>query len=194
MEYVSDSALSSPLSSPRLSPLSSPLSLRSKSPTPPCDYPSPSLTLPSGSRSPSKALDSSLGVADQDGPPPKKKRKLTEQKVRTTEYLDLHVVEGTPQCQDGSNYEVQLQRLLKALRSKQKIVVVAGAGISVSAGSKISLRPENRTSLTHDISSRLSILYRLVQVLTRSAQIESVRQAFVRRICLQIELVNVLIP
>jgi NAD-dependent histone deacetylase SIR2 len=136
MEYGSDSALSSPPSSP-LSLPSSPLSIRSKSPTPPCDYPSPSSTLLSGSRSPSKALDSSLGVADPDGAPPKKKRKLTEQKSRTTEYLDLRTIDEISQYQNSPNDEIQLQRLLKALRNKQKIVVIAGAGISVSAGSKI---------------------------------------------------------
>jgi NAD+-dependent protein deacetylase SIR2 len=129
MEYGSDSALSSPPSSP--------LSIRSKSPTPPCDYPSPSSTLHSGSRSPSKALDSSLGVADPDGPPPKKKRKLAEQKSRTTGYLDLHTVDEISQYRSSPNDEIQLQRLLKALRNKQKIVVIAGAGISVSAGSKV---------------------------------------------------------
>jgi NAD-dependent histone deacetylase SIR2 len=130
------------------SPPSSPLSLRSKSPTPPYDYPSPSSTSLSGSRSPSKALDSSLGVADPDGPPPKKKRKLAEQKPRTTEYLDLRSVDEISQYQNSPNDEINLQRLLKALRNKQKIVVIAGAGISVSAGSKFSLWPAFSTSLT----------------------------------------------
>lgn len=131
-----DSANDSPLSSPPSSPASSPLSFRSKSPTPPCDYPSPSLTL-SGSRSPSKTRDVPGGVIDQDGPPPKKKRKLAKQKPRTTEYLDLTAVDEGSQGGRGSHGEVQLQRLLKALRTKQKIVVIAGAGISVSAGSML---------------------------------------------------------
>jgi NAD+-dependent protein deacetylase SIR2 len=186
MEEASDSALSSPPSSPRLSPSSSPLSLRSKSPTPPCDYPSPSSTLLSGSRSPSKALDSSLSVVDPDGPPPKKKRKLAEQMTRTTEYLDLRTIDEISQYHSGSNYDIQLQRLLKALRNKQKIVVIAGAGISVSAGSKIALGPASITLLTHDNSSRLSIFYRLVQVVTRPAQIEGIRQTSVRRVRLPI--------
>lgn len=155
MEDGSDSTLSSPLSSPRLSPSSSPLSLRSKSPTPPCDYPSPLSTLLSGSRSPSKALDPSLGVVDLDGPPPKKKRKVAQQKTRTTEYLDLRTVAEISQYQSSPNDEIQLRRLLKALRNKQKIVVIAGAGISVSAGSKISLALAPRTLLTHHTSSRL---------------------------------------
>ena len=132
MDSTSDSALSSPPSSPA----SSPLSFRSKSPTPPCDYPSPSLTL-SGSRSPSKTRDTPASATDQDGPPPKKKRKLAEQKPRTTEYLDLIALdEGSLDGRD-SNGEIRLQRLLKALRTKQKIVVIAGAGISVSAGSTL---------------------------------------------------------
>ncbi len=139
MEYASDSALSSLPSSP-LSLFSSPLSVRSKSPTPPGDYPSPSSTSLSGSRSPSKALDSSLMVTDPDAPPPKKKRKLAEQKPRTTEYLDLRNVDEISPCQNSSNDEINMQHLLKALRNKQKIVVIAGAGISVSAGSKLLFR------------------------------------------------------
>jgi hypothetical protein len=140
MDSASDSALSSPLSSPA----SSPLSFRSKSPTPPCDYPSPSLTL-SGSRSPSKTRDTSATVIDQDVPPPKKKRKLAQQKPRTTEYFDLAAHDESSQEGKASNGEIQFQRLLDALRTKQKIIVIAGAGISVSAGSTLlntaSLKP-----------------------------------------------------
>lgn len=66
-----------------------------------------------------------------DGPPTKK-RKLAEPKKRTTEYLDLRQCNTETKEED----EIQLQRLLKALHTKQKIVIIAGAGISVSAGSE----------------------------------------------------------
>ncbi|KAF2761851.1 DHS-like NAD/FAD-binding domain-containing protein, partial [Pseudovirgaria hyperparasitica] len=59
---------------------------------------------------------------------PKKKRKISEPKPRTTEYLDL----STPQL--SPDHQPQLDRLLDVLTKKRKIVVIAGAGISVSAG------------------------------------------------------------
>ena len=121
------------------SPPSSPLSVFSKSPSlPPSPfaddasrrYPSPSSSsaLPSGRGSPMKALDAPEICVRTDGPPPPKRRKVAVPKPRTTEYVDLENV--TPED------EVQLDRLLSALRKKKKIVVIAGAGISVSAGSK----------------------------------------------------------
>jgi len=64
-----------------------------------------------------------------DGPPPAKRRKLAPPKPRTTEYVDLE--------RRSDEDEVQLDRLLSALRKKKKIVVIAGAGISVSAGSML---------------------------------------------------------
>lgn len=154
MDDSSDSALSSAPPSP----LSSPLSMRSKSPTPPCDYPSPSVTLLSGSRSPSKALDPSSGTLHSDEPSPAKKRKLAEQRPRTTEYLDLDDFENNCHEEKDQNAEIRLQRLLKALRTKQKIVVIAGAGISVSAGSMLYPIFLGKTSLTFYFSSRFSLL------------------------------------
>lgn len=71
-----------------------------------------------------------------DGPPPAKKRKLTQPKERTTEYLDLHTLDESSDPEKREQDDLQLQRLLKVLRTKRKIVVIAGAGISVSAGSK----------------------------------------------------------
>ncbi|CAN9287491.1 unnamed protein product [Alternaria alternata] len=63
-----------------------------------------------------------------DNPRLAKRRKTAEPKERTAEYLDL----------SGSSVEEeelpQLQRLLSVLHKKRKIVVIAGAGISVSAG------------------------------------------------------------
>jgi NAD-dependent histone deacetylase SIR2 len=90
----------------------------------------------------------SQGVIDPNGPPPKKKRKLAEQKTRTTGYLDLRAVDGFPNDPKTPDEEALLQRLLKALRKKQKIVVIAGAGISVSAGSMFCPSAFMRTSLT----------------------------------------------
>ena len=49
---------------------------------------------------------------------------------RDTKHLDLEEIVDCPQADQIQ----QLQRLLHALRHKRKIVVVAGAGISVSAG------------------------------------------------------------
>jgi len=65
--------------------------------------------------------------ARSDGPPPAKRRKVAAKKERTTEYVDLgnHAEES----------EAELERLLRVLRKKKKIVVIAGAGISVAAGS-----------------------------------------------------------
>jgi NAD-dependent histone deacetylase SIR2 len=67
--------------------------------------------------------------SNDEDPRPAKRRKLTstDPKERTTEYLDL--------TQDITDEDKpQLQRLLNVLHKKRKIVVIAGAGISVSAG------------------------------------------------------------
>jgi NAD-dependent histone deacetylase SIR2 len=65
---------------------------------------------------------------DDDSSPPAKRRKM-EAKPRTTEFLDL-----SSSASDEAQ-KTQLDKLLKVLYKKRKIVVVAGAGISVSAGS-----------------------------------------------------------
>lgn len=65
----------------------------------------------------------------EDGQPPVKRRKLAEPKPRTTLSLDLrhdHSID---------DQKPPLDRLLKVLHKRRKIVVIAGAGISVSAGS-----------------------------------------------------------
>lgn len=122
-----DDSFNSPPSSP-LSALdsipSSPLSMRSRSPTPPYDYPSPSS---SNSRASSK--DRAMRFSLE---PPAKRQKITSASGRTTDFLDLNYLDEDPNSVDGLN----LQRLLHTLRRKKKIVVIAGAGISVSAGSK----------------------------------------------------------
>lgn len=90
-------------------------------------YPSPSSTATqSSSISPSKLRDSEEIQVRTDEQPPAKRRKIAERKPRTTERLELDNRDD-----DG---DAQLDRLLNALRRKKKIVVIAGAGVSVSAG------------------------------------------------------------
>ncbi|KAF5715369.1 NAD-dependent histone deacetylase [Fusarium globosum] len=128
------------------STLSSPLSNLSRTPSLPSSpdmpdptkrYPSPSTTA-SGPHSPDKTCD--LPSEDEivakplddstSGPPPAKKRRISPPKERTTEYLDLMKPEDELTAEDRG----QLKRLIDTLRKKKKIVVIAGAGISVSAG------------------------------------------------------------
>ncbi|KAH0595649.1 hypothetical protein MHUMG1_06826 [Metarhizium humberi] len=122
---------SSPLSNVTASPLSS----LSKTPSLPSSpdvqpdagvrYPSPTSTSTSGTQSPIK-----LGDPVDDSPRPAKKRRITPPRERITAYLDLM------KSHDDFSHEdnFHMERLLSALRKKKKIVVVAGAGISVSAG------------------------------------------------------------
>ncbi|KAF6843646.1 nad-dependent histone deacetylase sir2 [Colletotrichum musicola] len=139
-------------SSPSDMPLSSPLSMLSKPPSAPSTnevnmdaskrYPSPTSSMPSGAQSPltlettddsvpaiklDNAADS-INVNSSDsneGQPPRKRRKITPPKERTTEHLDLE------KCDENDE---KLARLVSALKKRKKIVVIAGAGISVSAG------------------------------------------------------------
>ena len=60
-----------------------------------------------------------------------KKRKRPEPKPRKKEFLDL-----TGREKHALGQKDQLDKLLKVLRKRRKIVVIAGAGISVSAGSE----------------------------------------------------------
>lgn len=74
--------------------------------------------------------------SDREGPPPAKRRRLTrEPEERTTEYLDLRSGDVDPDQQD------ELDRVMRVLHKHKKIVVIAGAGMSVSAGSKSFLSP-----------------------------------------------------
>ncbi|PGH02541.1 hypothetical protein GX51_04567 [Blastomyces parvus] len=71
--------------------------------------------------------------ASQDTAPPQKKRRKVEPKPRSTKHLDLTLASLAPtDC--FANQADELGLLLKALHKKRKIVVIAGAGISVSAG------------------------------------------------------------
>jgi NAD-dependent histone deacetylase SIR2 len=100
-------------------------------------YPSRSLTqraYPSPTSSKRSSATGSPAPDNMTPPPsnddddrPRKKRKITDPKERTTARLDLRR-EPTPADKP------QLDRLLKTLHKKRKIVVIAGAGISVSAG------------------------------------------------------------
>ncbi|CAK7233539.1 hypothetical protein SCUCBS95973_008628 [Sporothrix curviconia] len=143
-----DESIASPATSPAFpprlrpardssSPPSSPLSEFAKTPSPPSSpdlpamdaterYPSPSATSQSGGASPRKMERD----ADTDGPPPAKRRRVQAppRRPRMTRHLDLNAMAGSEACEE------ELAYLLQALRKKKKIVVIAGAGISVSAG------------------------------------------------------------
>lgn len=132
-------AASEPPSSP-LSALSRTPSLASSPLFAPADahrYPSPvSLSADtSGTQTPTKRGDRSSSQSDDDsasGRPAKRRRTATpkQPKERTTEYLNL----AKSQDEMTPDDTLQMDRLLSALRKKKKIVVIAGAGISVSAG------------------------------------------------------------
>lgn len=62
-------------------------------------------------------------------PRPRKRRKI-EREDRTTRYLDL----TSDTAQSDYDRRDSIETLVKALRKRRKIVVIAGAGISVSAG------------------------------------------------------------
>ena len=116
--------MNSPSSSELTSDLSSIGSL-----SPPPDYPTP----PSSQdiiSSVSQRL-SQKRPYDGEHTPPVKKRKTVEPKPRTTRHLDLRAHPSSL----ATDQKIQFDTLLKVLRKRQKIVVVAGAGISVSAGS-----------------------------------------------------------
>ena len=103
-----------------ISDLSSDLSSVPASPiTPPDFYPTPT---------PSQDPEVSANV-EGDMPPARKRRKV-ERKPRITQHLDL----ASEASQSRYDQQRSLDLLLKTLRKRRKIVVVVGAGISVSAG------------------------------------------------------------
>lgn len=89
---------------------------------PPGFYPSPP---------PSQDAGESRAEQCQDRPPAKKRRRVGPKKERTTQHLDLSDISRVS-C---SEQESQIDFLTKTLRGHRKIVVIAGAGISTSAGS-----------------------------------------------------------
>jgi len=55
---------------------------------------------------------------------------------KKTERLDLRALNESDDEMHHKTQDSKLSRLITALRTKRKIVVIAGAGISVSAGSE----------------------------------------------------------
>lgn len=74
-------------------------------------------------------------MVNPNGARPAKRRKLTVKRDRTTQYINL---ENHADNDHQEEYTSSTLELKNALRHKKKIVVIAGAGISVSAGSKFS--------------------------------------------------------
>lgn len=110
----------------------------------------------------------------QDCPPRKKRRRNPLPKERTTQYLSL----------SKSSYEQQdqVRLLVETLRHQKDIVVIAGAGISTSAGSKfscscVSHSPGAQAHTTY--SSRFPLHRWSFQVLAKETQLEGFWQAFV---------------
>lgn len=107
-------------------------SVGSLSPPPPGDYPSPASSQDCCTAQASQ-LPSNKHPRDGDEQLSRpRKRRITQIKPRITQKLDLHSLSEGP----GRDQESQLDLLHKVLRKRRKIVVIAGAGISVSAGSK----------------------------------------------------------
>lgn len=129
---MSSSGCSSPLSSI----CSSTLSVLSRSPSPPADYPSPPNTSDSEpSSSPRVRPRDLLDDGELDGLPPAKRQRITKAKEMKTEYLDLQMLSDTDDEAHHKTNDGKLKKLMEVLRMKKKIVIIAGAGISVSAGS-----------------------------------------------------------
>ncbi|KAI4137450.1 MAG: hypothetical protein L6R39_007281 [Caloplaca ligustica] len=119
------------MNSPSLTDLSSDLSsVSSLSPPPPSDYPSPQSSQDHNSGDSGSQQTCGKHPRDSDEQTAQRKRRKTEPKPRTTESLNLRARYGPAL----SDQQAQLETLLKVLRKRKKIVVIAGAGISVSAG------------------------------------------------------------
>ena len=206
VDTSADSGRSSPLSSAPSSPLSSapssPLSSPANSPSPPPEmvlpkaararpnvpYPSPPAsqqTSQSGSPAPD-GMDSASST-DKEGPPPAKRRRVS--KERTTEYLDMRRDEV------DEEQRPELDRVLNVLHKRQKIVVIAGAGISVSAGS---MAPPLLFALVLPLttchSTRFSLVYRSLSKPEGRTQAERLWKTPVRRVCLQRRYLHIIIP
>ncbi|KAG0649794.1 NAD-dependent deacetylase hst4 [Hyphodiscus hymeniophilus] len=115
------------------SPPSSPLSMASRSPSLPADYP----------LSPPSSRSSDSGLSKKRGAPettpdcdahPAKKQNVQKPKELKTEHLNLRTLNENHDEVFHSIELRKLEKLIQVLRSKRKIVVIAGAGISVSAG------------------------------------------------------------
>ncbi|RDW76413.1 putative SIR2 family histone deacetylase (Hst4) [Aspergillus mulundensis] len=75
--------------------------------------------------------ESSGGRSQDEMPPAKKKRRVAGPKERRTQHLDLT---PRPGYSDYGDQEAQIDLLVNTIRGHKKIVVIAGAGISTSAG------------------------------------------------------------
>lgn len=84
-----------------------------------------------------RSRDAQGDVPDSDGPPPAKRQKITKTRELKTEYLDLQKLIESDDEAHHKTQAAKLTKLMEAFRTKRKIVVIAGAGISVSAGSKL---------------------------------------------------------
>ena len=102
-----------------------------RSPTPVMDYPSPISSQDMESAQDQIPAHPKKRFHDDGEQPPTRKRRRVEPKPRTTEYLNLIA----PHKQSLSKSTAAVDRLLKILQKRRKIVVIVGAGISVSAGS-----------------------------------------------------------
>ena len=108
----------------------------------------------------------------QDCPPAKKRRRNPLPKERTTQYLSL--------AKSSSEQQPQTNLLVETLRHQKDIVVIAGAGISTSAGSEFSLTAFHLgTALTCAYSPGLPLNRRPIQVITEKAQFEGIWKASV---------------
>jgi NAD+-dependent protein deacetylase SIR2 len=118
--YLSDTSSLSELSSPP------------DSPQPAAQfYPSP----PPTQDDQQQPLQEKRARASSSQDEPAKKRRRVGPPPRSTQLLDLTDSERLPY----GDQRAQINLLTKTLRSHRKIVVIAGAGISTSAGSKSSL-------------------------------------------------------
>ncbi|KAL8736287.1 MAG: hypothetical protein Q9166_000442 [cf. Caloplaca sp. 2 TL-2023] len=118
------------MNSPTLTDLSSDLSsIRSLSPPTPFDYPSPQSSQEIISSDRGSQQTCSKRLSDSDEQEPARKRRKAEPKPRMTQYLDIRS-QLNPSSTDQT---CQLDTLYKVLSKRKKIVVIAGAGISVSA-------------------------------------------------------------
>lgn len=165
----------------------------SPSPSPPRDYPSP----PSSNASDKENVPVSRGAQreapDCDAPPAKKQKTMKTRELKT-EHLDLQKL---IESDDGDLHKAQdakLARLMEVLRTKKKIVVIAGAGISVSAGSTWSFCLLGMSSTNYLDSPGFPFFERLVRNIAHPTQVEGFRKALVRRIRLSKRLFHKLLP
>ena len=124
---MDDDSLSD-LSSLHSCDLSSELS-DTRSPSP-IDYPSPPCSQGNESNDACSQTETMKRTLDESDAPPPRKRRRVEPKPRITQHLDLTGLSSSI----TEDQKAQLDTLLKVLRKRKKIVVIAGAGISVSAG------------------------------------------------------------